>query len=163
VDSGTAPAGSRTNPRRWHVNRHSVGSTVLLSDAEDAKALAADLALRSLPATCHATVAELLKDEQLSSVAVLVMRFPPLPKGMLLAHLGKLNLEYPWMQKLMVVEGTLPLPIAEYLTACGVDLVRCRRRDAADADHLATLVQRLQERSQWLTPRERSIWSPPAM
>lgn len=144
------------------MNRHGVGSTVLLSDAEDAKALAADLALRSLPATCYPTVADLLQDEQLSSVAVLVMRFPPLPKGVLLANLGKLNVEYPWMQKLMVVNGTLPLLIAEYLTACGVDLILCDRKAAEDVDHLATIVNRLQERSQWLIPRERSIWSPPA-
>jgi hypothetical protein len=34
-------------------------------------------------------------------------------------------------------------------------------RNAEDADHLATVVDRLQERNQWLTPWTRSIkaWS----
>ena len=131
-------------------------STVLLSDADDAADLAAGLAHRSLPAACYPSVADLLRDRQLSSVSVLVLRFRPLPKGILLANLGRINLEFPWMQKLMVLDGPLPLPIAEYLTACDVDLIRCQLMDAGDADHLATVVNRLQERNQWLTPWKRS-------
>jgi len=143
------------------VNGQLDGSTVLLSDADDAAALAAGLTHGSLPATCYPSVADLLLHRQLSSVSVLVLRFRPLPKGTLLANLGKMNLEFPWMQKLMVLDGPLPLPIAEYLTACGVDLIQYELRDEESADHLATVVNRLQERTQWLTPwtRSSSAWS----
>ena len=132
------------------------GSTVLLSDAEDAAALAAGLSDRALPAACYPSVADLLRDRRLDSVSVLVMRFRPLPKGALLANLGRLNLEFPWMQKLMVLDGPLPLPIAEYLTACGVDLIQCETKDDLGSDRLASVVHSLQERTQWVTPWKRS-------
>lgn len=143
------------------MNGQLEGSTVLLSDADDAAILAAGLTHRSLPAVCYPTVADLLRERQLSSVSVLVLRFRPLPKGTLLANLGRMNLEFPWMQKLMVLDGPLPLPIAEYLTACGVDLMQCQLTNAEDADRLATVVNQLQERNQWLTPWRRSSapWS----
>ena len=146
------------------MNRQDVGSTVLLSEAEDGAAMTADLALRALPATCYPTVADLIQDRPLSSVAVLIMRSPPLPNGRLLVNLAWLNVEYPWMQKLMVVDGMLPLPMAEYLTACGVELVRCKKQGPAGADQLASVVNRLRERNQWLTPRwrSRSTWSSPS-
>ena len=63
-----------------------------------------------------------------------------------------MNLEFPWIQKVMVIDGPLPLPIAEYLTACGVDLLECELREEKGADRLAFVVNRLQERNQWLTP-----------
>jgi len=138
------------------VNGQIDRSTVLLSDADDAAVLTAGLAHRSLPAVCYPSVADLLRERNLSSVSVLVLHFRPQPKGILLANLGRMNLEFPWMQKLMVLDGPLPLPITEYLTACGVDLIQCELRDAEDADHLATVVNRLQERNQWLTPWRRS-------
>lgn len=129
-----------------------MGSTVLLSDTDDAAVMAAGLADRSLPAVCYPSVADLLRERRLSSISVLVLRFRPLPKGALLANLGRMNLEYPWIQKVMVLDGPLPLPIAEYLTACGVDLLECELRSQEDADRLASVVNRLQERNQWLTP-----------
>jgi hypothetical protein len=128
------------------------GSTVLLSDADDAADVAASLAHRSYPTSCYRSVADLVLDRQLSSVSVLVLHFHPLPKGTLLALLAKMNLEFPWMQKLMMLDGPLPLPFVEYLTACGVDLIRCEVGDEACADHLASAVDRLLERTHWLTP-----------
>ena len=114
--------------------------------------MAEGLADRSLPAAWYPSVSDLLRERQLCSISVLVLRFTPLPKGVLLANLGRMNLEYPWIQKVMVIDGPLPLPITEYLTACGVDLLECEIRNQKDADRLATVVNRLQERNQWLTP-----------
>jgi len=136
------------------------GSTVLLSDAEDAADLAAGLAQGSQPTDFYRSVADLVHDRGLSSISVLVMRFRPLPKGTLLANLAKMNLEFPWMQKLMVLDGPLPLPIVEYLTACGVDLIQYPVDDEESADRLASVVDRLQERTQWLTPWTRGSNSP---
>lgn len=128
------------------------GSTVLLSNADDAADVAAGLAHRSHPTAYYSSVADLVQDRRLSSVSVLVLRFRPLPKGALIANLAKINLEFPWMQKLMVLDGPLPRPIVEYLTACGVDLIECELDDEECADRLASVVDRLEERTQWLTP-----------
>jgi hypothetical protein len=123
-------------------------STVLLSDAEGASALVARLG-RTGSAVCYGSVAELVRQQPLSSVAVLVLHFPPLPKGILLAALGRMTVEYPAMQKVAVLGTVPPLPIAEYLTACGVDMLLA---DSADegADRLATVVNRLHERIRWI-------------
>ena len=128
------------------------GSTVLLSDADDAAAMAADLTHRSHPTSCYRSMADLVHDRQLSSVAVLVLRCQPHPKGTLLALLAKVNVEFPWVQKVMVLDGPLPLPFVEYLTACGVDFVQFEIGDESDVDQLASVVDRLLERTHWLTP-----------
>jgi hypothetical protein len=126
------------------------GSTVLLSDAEgEAAQLAELLSARCAPATCYSSVAELVGTQPLSSISVLVLHFRPLPKGILLATIGRMNLEYPAMQKVAVLESTPPLLIAEYLTACGVDLLLDGATDDG-AEQLASVVNRLHERTRWI-------------
>jgi len=125
------------------------GSTVLLSDAEGASGLAARLAARTGPAAWYSSVAEMVQRQPLSSIAVLVLLFRPLPKGILLATLGRMSLEYPAMQKVVVLEGPPPLPIAEYLTACGVRLMWDGATEDG-TDRLASVVNRLHERTRWI-------------
>ena len=139
-------------------------STVLLSDTEDVLPLATELAQRSLPVACYPSVEELLRDRRFSSIAVLVLLFRPLPKGALLATLGRLNLEYPRIQKVMVLDAPPPLPIAEYLTSCRVDLIWCPPGDERSTDRLASVVDRLQRRAGWLTQWSRGDvpWLPAA-
>ena len=131
------------------MSTHYDRSTVLLSDADEAARLAELLSARSGPAACYASVAELVDRQPLSSISVLVLHFRPLPKGTLLAVLGRMNLEYPAMQKVAVLESTPPLPIAEYLTACGVDLLMNGSTDDG-LDKLASVVNRLHERTRWI-------------
>jgi len=131
------------------------GSTVLLSDTDEALHLATHLATQSLPADCYRSVGELVKDRCLESVSVLVLLFRPLPAGVLLATLGRMNLEYPQIQKVVVLDAPPPLPIAQYLASCSVDLVPCRPGDEKGADQLASVVQDLKERAAWLTS-----WAP---
>lgn len=127
------------------------GSTVLLSDGKEAPTLAAELSARTGPAVWYASLSELLSERPLSSVSVLVIVFRPLPKGTLLATLGRLNVEFPAIQKVVLVDREPPLPIAEYLTACGADLVWDGGGGIGqEADHLASIVRRAHERTEWI-------------
>ncbi|HKJ02046.1 MAG TPA: hypothetical protein VJ997_06310 [Longimicrobiales bacterium] len=124
-------------------------STVLLSDAATAPSLAADLAAASGPAACYSSVAELVKKHPLSSISILVLYFQALPKGILLAILGRMSVEYPAMQKVALLDEQPPLPIAEYLTHCGVNLLW----DVATPEgrqQLASVVNHLHEGTPWI-------------
>jgi hypothetical protein len=131
------------------TTRHE-GSTVLLSDPEGAASLAEQVSRGAGKAACYSSVAELVRARPLSTISVLVLNFRPHPKGILLATLGRMNVEYPGMQKVAVLDEPLPLPIAEYLTSCGVDLLWNGSPDTGD--RLASTVDRLMERTQWIAP-----------
>ena len=122
-------------------------SVVVLSESDAAPSLAARLATPAPPS--YASVEGLMRDQPLSSIAVLVVQTRALPSAMLLVTLGRIGLEYPAMQKVVVMDGPPPLPVAGYLTACGVDLVWAGGREAG-TDQLAAVVDRMRERSQWI-------------
>lgn len=121
----------------------------MLSDADGFGSLAGRLAACGHAVMLYASLEELLREHPLSSIGVLVVHGRPVPKGVLLATLGRMNLEYPRMQKVAVMEGPLPLPIAEYLTACGVDLVWSESREEA-VEGLVKVLERVHERAGWL-------------
>lgn len=125
------------------------GSTVLLSDAKDAPQLAALLAERVAPATCYASVGEMVTSQPLSTISVLVLRWGSAPKGTLLATLGRMNVEFPGMQKVAVLDEAPPLPIAEFLTSCGVSLL-WNNNSEEGAEKLASVVHQLHERTRWI-------------
>jgi hypothetical protein len=128
---------------------HETESTVLLSDPEAGPDLAAELAPADHEIAWFTSMEELVRARPLSSIAVLVLHCRPLPKGVLLAALGRMNLEYPGMQKVAVMDGPPPLPIAEYLTACGVDLIWAQK-GAEGVGDLGALLERMYERTRWL-------------
>ncbi len=125
------------------------GSTVLLSDAGGFGALASRLAASGHAVVWYSSLEELLREHALSTIAVLVVHGQPVPKGVLLATLGRMNLEYPRMQKVAVMEGPLPLPVAEYLTACGVELVWSESQAEA-MEQLVGVLERVHERVGWI-------------
>jgi len=131
------------------VSTRNEGSTVLLSDADGAPGMAAMLAARTGPAAWYSSLAEMMQRQPLSSVSVLILNFRPLPKGILLATLGRMSLEYPAIQKVAVLDGPPPLPIAEYLTACGVKLLWDGAPEDG-AERLASVVNTLHERTRWI-------------
>jgi len=131
------------------VTTPTIGSTVLLSDADAAPTLAADLAAVRGPAACYSSVAELVRWHSLSSISVLVLYFQALPKGILLAILGRMNVEYPAMQKVALMDEQPPLPIAEYLTACGVNLL-WNAATPEGRQKLASVINNLHESTPWI-------------
>ena len=131
------------------VTTRTPGSTVLLSDAAAAPSLAADLAATSGPAACYSSVTELVKKHPLSSIAILVLYFQALPKGMLLAILGRMSVEYPAMQKVALLDEQPPLPIAGYLTACGVNLL-WNAATPEGKQRLASVINNLHEGTPWI-------------
>lgn len=131
------------------MQAQSEGSTVVLSDAKEASELTALLAAQTGKAACYASVGELVRTRPLSSVSVLVLRFHHLPKGALLATLGRLSVEYPEIQKVVVLDEAPPLPIAEFLTACGVSLI-WNGNDEHEVERIASVVNQLHERTRWI-------------
>ncbi|HSW31191.1 MAG TPA: hypothetical protein VLH75_17020 [Longimicrobiales bacterium] len=125
------------------------GSTVLLSEAEDASRLVAELSARTGPAAWYANVGEMLTERPFSSVSVLVLHGHTLPKGTLLATLGRMHVEHPEIQKVAVLDEEPPLPIAEYLASCGVSLL-WNGNSEEGADRLASVVNQLHEKTRWI-------------
>lgn len=126
------------------------GPVVVLSEADDARAITARLQSSAGDVRWFANVEDLVQQQQLSSVSMLVFEAHAQPQGLLLVALGKMNLEYPAMQKVALLDEEPSLPVARYLTACGVDLI-CAPSDEERIDRLAVAVDRMQERTKWLS------------
>ena len=122
--------------------------TVVLSDEGRGLDITARLAPRTGPATWYPSLAELVRRQPLSSVSVLVLDFRPRPRGVQLVTLGRMNTEFPAMQKVAVLHEEAPLPVVEYLTSCGVDIVW--NGNESGLERLASTVDRLQERIPWI-------------
>lgn len=125
------------------------GSTVVLSDAKEAPRFAAELAARTGPAAWYASVGELLTERPLSTVSILVLHRHAHPWGTLLATLGRMHVEYPAIRTVAVLDEPPPLPIAEYLTSCGVSLL-WNGNSEDGAERLASVVNQLHERTRWI-------------
>ena len=128
---------------------HEAGPVVLLSESEVGRSLAERLAPAPDRVPCYRSMEELVRGQPLSSVEVLVVQTRQAPRGVLLVALGRMNEEYPTMQKVAVMDGPPPLPVAEYLTACGVDLVWAGTGEER-IDEVASIVDRMRERTPWL-------------
>jgi hypothetical protein len=98
-------------------------TVVLLSEPYAAPSPAGERSSADHATACYTSVRDLVRAEPLASIRLLVVHAPRSPSGLLLVTLGRLNLEFPAMQKVAVLETPPPLRVAEYLTACGVDLV----------------------------------------
>jgi hypothetical protein len=126
-----------------------VSSTVLLADSKRAASLAERLSPSDRSVAWYTSLDELIREQPLSSVSVLVLHSEQQPKGVMLALLGRMSVEYPGMQKLAVIEGTPPLPIAEYLTACGVALFLTEPKEER-LDQLISVLNRMHEQTGWI-------------
>ncbi len=131
-----------------------MSSTVLLADSERAASLAARLAPPDRKVAWYTSLEELIREQPLSSVSVLVLHSEQQPKGVMLSLLGRMSVEYPGMQKLAVMEGTPPLPIAEYLTACGVALFLTEPQEE-HLDQLISVLNRMREQTGWIVGSRR--------
>ena len=128
------------------------GSVVLLSAADARASLAERLQRPGRRVACYDSLAELFRGEPVSTIEVLVVQCRDVPNGVLLATLGRLAVEHPGIAKVAVLQGEPPLPMASYLTACGVDLVWPDSVEAG-TDRLATLVERIHEGTKWIAMR----------
>lgn len=129
------------------------GVTALLSDSDAAASLVAGLEIRHRPVVWFTNLKDLVEEQPLSSISVLMFHFRRPPKGILLQVIARMALEYPGMQMVAIAESQLPLPMIEHLTACGVDLIWAESKEARDLDHVASVVDRMRERTQWITAR----------
>lgn len=122
---------------------------VVLSNSERAAHLAARLRAKAGSVACYANVEDLIHTQPLSSIAVLIVDGRPQPNGVLLATLGRMNVEYPAMQMVAVLDEAPALPIARYMAACGVDLIWTGSQDES-IDQLAAVVDRMYVRTAWI-------------
>ena len=139
------------------MTEQGTGSTVLLAGKRASPAFLDRLAREGGRVERFESMRELLRDRGLPEVAVLMIRAEPLPQGVPLALLAWMNLEYPSVQKVAVVAGPLPLPLARYLTACGVDLVWAQ--SDGSLDEVIAVLDRMHARSGWIAPWVRPLSS----
>jgi len=131
------------------VIMHKTGSTALVADHTAGRTLMDRLSAEGV-VIWNEDIGGLLRQGLSSAITVLVVRARPLGQGLPLALLAWINLEYPRIQKVAVVEGPLPLPIVRFLTSCGVELVWTKSDD--NVEHIVSVVDRLQGRSSWIAP-----------
>jgi len=122
-------------------------NVVVLSEDEAAMQHIAHASARTSKVKRYATMQELIDAEPLSSIAVLIIAAQP--KGVLLALLGRIHVEFPALQTIALMDAPPALPVASYLAACGVDLV-WRQAGQDSTDKLAAVVDRTCERAKWL-------------
>ena len=126
-------------------------AAVMLSDSEEGNSVARGLVRRSCPVTCYNHLEDLVREQPLGSIPVLIFHLRQPPKGTLLGVIGRLALEFPAMQKVVITDTPLSLLVTKYLTACNVDLIWTEPK-GQDLDALASVVDRMHERwSQCLT------------
>lgn len=126
--------------------------TILLSDGTGGRGRSAERRLSLGGARRLESVAELAEPSLLPSVAVLVLDSWTVPSGRLLAALGRLSVEHPGIQKVALLSADPPLPVATYLTSCGVHILLDRSDDESGADGLLTaVIASLKERARWST------------
>ncbi len=126
-------------------------AAVMLSDSEEGNSVARGLARRSCPVACYNHLEDLVREQPFGSIPVLIFHLRQPPKGTLLGVIGRLALEFPAMQKVVITDTPLSLLVTKYLTACKVDLIWTEPK-GQDLDALASVVDRMHERrSQCLT------------
>lgn len=122
-------------------------AAVMLSDSREGTSVAADLTRRSCRVACYTSLEQLLEEHPPDSIPVLIFHLHQRPKGSLLGLIGRLAVEHPGIQKVVVTEAPLPLEVAGYLTACDVDLVPMESNGQAEM-RLAAVVSCMHERRQ---------------
>lgn len=121
---------------------------VLLSSSAMAEVLLEAMVQRGLTATWCPDFREMVLRLPIPSLSVLVIDLEQERKGSLLAAVGRMALEYPRVQKVAILEHPPSLPVATYLTACAVELVRTRL-DRASLEEIVFMVSEARERQAW--------------
>lgn len=122
-------------------------AAVMLSDSPDGMTIADQLSRDSCRVACYTSLEQLFAAHPPASIPVLIFHLYRRPRGNLLVVIGRLAVEHPGIQKVAVTLAPLSLEVAEYLAACGVDLVPMEP-DGPDPTHLASLVRQMHERRQ---------------
>ncbi|HEX9105852.1 MAG TPA: hypothetical protein VF832_01455 [Longimicrobiales bacterium] len=99
----------------------------------------------------YGSLEELVRGRSVSSIDVLVVHCGAQPSGLLLAALGRMAVENPGVQKVVVLDAPPALSIASYLTSCGVDMVWPGASDGLD--RLGLVVDRMREGTGWAVLR----------
>ena len=67
-------------------------------------------------------VADLIQAAPLCSAETLVVKTPAQPRGDMLAALGRISVEFPNLRKFVVMSAPPSLPVAVFLSSCGVQM-----------------------------------------
>ncbi len=126
-------------------------AVVLLSRSDVVPALTARLAQPAGSVAWYGSLEDLVQGRSVSSIDVLVVHCGAQPSGLLLAALGRMAVENPGVQKVVVLDAPPPVAIATYLTSCGADVVWPGPDDGLD--RLGAGVERMKEGTKWLALR----------
>jgi len=125
------------------------GFVALVTDTRLAPTLAARMASPATRLLSYPSVEQLVDEQPLGGLRVLVIWTKGVPRGRVLPMLARLNLELPWVQKIALLQTPPPLVLAEYLTACGVEVIWSGSVEER-LEQVQVLMNRNDERARWL-------------
>jgi hypothetical protein len=120
---------------------------VMLSDSKSGETVAEDLARRQFRIECYRRLDDLFREHAPATIPVLIFHQRERPKGRVLEVIGRLTVEHPAVQVVVVTEAPLSLEVTEYLAGHGVVVVR-READGVGGEDLPAVVTRMHERRQ---------------
>jgi hypothetical protein len=121
-------------------------------------ALAESLTREGLPVVCFHDLEALIHSGRLSSIGVLVFRVSDVRLGSLLIALSLLSLEYPGLRKVAIVEESMSVILAAYLSACSVEFLETYL-DASGLERVVRSVRRILEQRTWcFAPGQELTW-----
>jgi hypothetical protein len=120
--------------------------------------LAEALAREGLPIVYFPNLEALIDSGRLSSIAVLVVRVGQVRLGSLLIALSRLDLEYPGLRKVAIVENGLSVILAAYLSTCSVEFLETYL-DTSGLERVVRSVRRILEQQTWcFAPGQELKW-----
>lgn len=120
---------------------------VMLSESESGERVEADLGRQDVRVARYERLDALFAEHAPGTAPVLIFHRRERPKGRVLEVIGRMTVEHPAVQMVVVSEEPLSLDVAEYLAGHGVTVVR-RSPDGTAGDDLPAVVRRLYERRQ---------------
>lgn len=120
-------------------------TAVMLSDAGVEPRVARDLAGMDVRVDCYTRLEDLFGERDPGAIPVLIFHLRERPRGRVLEVIGRLAIEHPRVQMVVVAGNPLPLEMAEFLAGRGVDVVESES-GVEGVDELRELVARMHER-----------------
>lgn len=121
---------------------------IVLSESGAGEFLSHAMMQHGLDAAWCKSMGEMLRDHPPPTLSVFVIHIDRDRKGPLLVAAGWMALEHPQVQKIAIVGEPLTLPIATYLTACSVEVVRARL-EPSEVEHVVSVVSQASQRRAW--------------
>jgi hypothetical protein len=120
-------------------------TAVVLSETGLDPRVARDFAGEHVRVDCYTRLEDLFGERDPGAIPVLVFHVRERPKGRVLEVIGRLAIEHPRVQMVVVTGSSLSLEMAEFLAGRGVDVVEAEP-GVEGMDELREVLERMHER-----------------